>query len=126
MLNIENGVVYLTKGDDAVIEIELGAGENGEDIFEMTEQDILTLTVREKPSADYEALLKISSNPGSNRIVIRAPDTKAIKVGRYSADIQLTTADGKIHTVWPELTSSSRYKVKNLKNFVIMPEVTIP
>lgn len=125
MLIIENGVINLTRGDDAVIEMELGTGEEGTDYI-MEAEDILTLTVREKPSEEYPALLKISSNPGSNRIVIRAPDTKDLKTGRYSADVQLTKADGKIHTVWPELIGSSRYKVKNLKNFVVMPEVTIP
>lgn len=123
MLMIEENVVYLTKGDDAVLEISLGT--DGED-YEMTESDVLTLTVREKPSTDYEALLTIDSNPGSNRLVILAKDTENVAVGRYSADVQLTTNDGKIITVWPQLEGSSRYKVKNIKNFIIMPEVTHP
>ena len=42
-----------------------------------------------------------------------------------SADIQLTTADGEVHTVYPRLEGKARYRERNFKNFIIMPEVTI-
>lgn len=120
---IEENAIFLTRGDDAVIEIALGTEDEP---YEMQEADVLTLTVREKPSTDYEVLMRIDSNPGSNRIVILAKDTANIPAGRYSADVQLTANDGRIITVWPQLEGSSRYKVKNIKNFIIMPEVTNP
>ena len=86
--------------------------------------DVLTLTVRALPSADSPALIQIDSLPGVNRIVLRHADTAELNVGRYSADVQLTTADGKRFTVWPTIAGSGRYVVKSFNNFVIMPEVT--
>lgn len=120
---IESDVIYLTKGDDAVLEITSIATEGGAE-YALQETDVLTLTVRELPSAQSPALIQIDALPGSNRIVFNHDDTAELDVGRYSADVQLTTADGKRYTVWPTITGSSRYVVKNLNNFVIMPEVT--
>lgn len=57
--------------------------------------------------------------------MLRGADTEDIDPGRYSADLQLTTGDGKRYTFWPELEGMSRYMVKNFANFVIMPEVTV-
>ena len=120
---IESDVIYLTKGDDAVLEISSIAAEDGSQ-YEMQAGDVLTLTVRALPSADSPALIQIDSLPGVNRIVLRHEDTAELDVGRYSADVQLTTAEGMRHTVWPTIAGSGRYVVKNLNNFVIMPEVT--
>lgn len=120
---IESDVIYITKGDDAVLEIESIAAQDGSE-YALQETDVLTLTVRALPSADSPVLLQIDALPGSNRIVLRHADTAELNVGRYSADVQLTTADGKRYTVWPTITGSGRYVVKNLNNFVIMPEVT--
>ena len=120
---IENEAIYLTKGDDAALEVSSIAAEDGSQ-YEMQAGDVLTLTVRALPSADSPVLIQIDALPGSNRIVFRHEDTAELTVGRYSADVQLTTAEGKRYTVWPTITGSGRYVVKNLNNFVIMPEVT--
>lgn len=120
---IESDVIYLTKGDDAVLEITSIATEGGAE-YELQGTDVLTLTVRALPSAQSPALLQVDALPGSRRIVFNHDDTAELDVGRYSADVQLTTADGKRYTVWPTITGSGRYVVKNLNNFVIMPEVT--
>lgn len=120
---IESDVIYLTKGDDAVLEVSSIATEGGAE-YELQPEDELTLTVRALPSADSPALIQIDALPGSNRIVFSHADTADLDVGRYSADVQLTTAEGKRYTVWPTITGSGRYVVKNLNNFVIMPEVT--
>lgn len=120
---IESDVIYLTKGDDAVLEVSSVATEGGAE-YELQDTDVLTLTVRALPSAQSPALLQVDALPGSNRIVFSHADTAELDVGRYSADVQLTTAEGKRYTVWPTITGSGRYVVKNLNNFVIMPEVT--
>ena len=120
---IESDVIYITKGDDAVLEITSIATEGGEE-YELQAEDVLTLTVRTLPSAQSPALIQIDALPGSNRIVFSHADTAELDVGRYSADVQLTTADGKRFTVWPAITGSGRYVVKSFNNFVIMPEVT--
>ena len=120
---IESDVIYITKGDDAVLEISSIATEGGEE-YALQDTDVLTLTVRALPSAQSPALLQVDALPGSRRIVFSHADTAELDVGRYSADVQLTTADGKRYTVWPTITGSGRYVVKDLNNFVIMPEVT--
>lgn len=121
MLIIENDVIHITKGDDAAINVDVTVG--GES-YALAEGDILTLTVREMPDKAAPVLLEINSLPGSNRIVIDDGATAALEPGKYSADIQLTTAEKRIYTVWPLLEGSARYKVKNWGNFIIMPEVT--
>lgn len=124
MLIIEDGAINITKGDDAALNVDITAGEGGDQAYEMGENDVLTLTVREQPSTDFPVLLQVNGLPGSKRILIRSEDTEGLEPGRYSADVQLTDGNGNIYTVWPELEGSARYKVKNLKNFIIMPEVT--
>lgn len=123
MLKIEDGIIYLTRGDDAVLQMDISAADGA--AYTLQEGDTLTLTVRELPAAQADVLFSSESVPGSGRIVIRSEDTSGLAAGRYSADIQLNTEDGRRHTVWPELEGSMRYSVRNLKNFVIMPEVTI-
>ena len=71
---IESDVIYITKGDDAVLEIESIAAQDGSE-YALQETDVLTLTVRALPSADSPALIQIDALPGSNRIVFRHEDT---------------------------------------------------
>ena len=123
MLKIEEGIIYLTKGDDAVLDVQMRNLE-GEDYI-MQPGDTLTLTVREKPEENSPPVFAAVSEPGSARIVINAQNTAEAEPGQYSADIQLTTQDNKRYTVWPDLEGSQRYKTSNMKNFVIMPEVTM-
>lgn len=120
---IESDVIYITKGDDAVLEVSSIATEGGAE-YELQGTDVLTLTVRALPSSEIPVLLQVDALPGSRRIVFSHADTAELDVGRYSADVQLTTAEGKRYTVWPTIAGSGRYVVKNLNNFVIMPEVT--
>lgn len=124
MLIIEDGVINITRGDDAALNVDIAIGGNGDRPYEMGESDVLTLTVRELPSAESPVLFSVNSQPGSKRILIRSEDTENLEPGRYSADVQLTDGSGNIYTVWPELEGSARYKEKNFKNFIIMPEVT--
>ena len=120
---MESGAIYITKGDDAVLEIASITAEDGSE-YELQAEDVLTLTVREAPTSLMPVLIQIDSLPGSNRIVIRHEDTVELDVGRYSADVQLTTADGLRNTIWPQISGSMRFSVRNYNNFVIMPEVT--
>lgn len=125
MFYIEDDAIYLTRGDDAVLTVEEILAGDGT-AYELRPGDVLTLTVRAIPSADSEALVKIDGAPGGNRIPIRHEDTASAAPGRYSADVQLTTAEGLRLTVWPKLEGRAAYRAKNFNNFIIMPEVTIP
>lgn len=119
MLKIENNKIYMVRGDDEVLQVALEG-------YEMASGDTLTLTVRELPSNESKVLLSSTSAPGSNRIVIRHADTTEVPVGAYSADVQLLTADGLRRTVWPtNITDPTRQRAANMKNFILVSEVTI-
>ena len=120
---IENDVIYLTKGDDAVLEVGAIVTNDGGP-YEIQDGDILTFTVRQLPSSLVPALIQIDSEPGNKTIIIGHDHTSDLNVGLYSADLQLTTSDGLRYTIWPKLNRDLRYVTKNFNNFVIMPEVT--
>lgn len=121
---IENDVIYLTKGDDAVLEVSSVIANDGSE-YPLQDTDVLTLTVRALPTALVPALIQIDGEPGDNTIVLNHEDTESLSVGKYSADVQLTTEDGKRYTIWPQLTGNLRYEAKNFGNFIVMPEVTV-
>ena len=123
MLYIEDGVIAVTRGDDAVLEaaIHTAAGED----YQMEDQDTLTLTVRALPSEKLPALLTLTSAPGSRRLVLRGADTESLAPGKYSCDIQLNRADGRRHTVFPA-AGPGALRFGNWENFILLPEVTLP
>ena len=121
MFRIEDDVIYLTRGDDASIEVDLRTGD-GE--YEMEFGDTLTLTVRNTTGDEGELIFRVESD--TNTIVITHADTKEASVGQYSADIQLTTVDGHVFTVFPSNMETGQLKSdKNWKNFWLTPEVTL-
>ena len=71
---IESDAIYITKGDDAVLEVSSITTDSGVE-YALQDADVLTLTVRALPSADSPALIQIDALPGSNRIVFRHEDT---------------------------------------------------
>lgn len=120
--------IWLVRGDDERIDVPLYVAKNDELIpYEMQPGDTVTLTVRKEPDADSPILLQITGAPGQTVIPIRHADTKNLPLGRYSADIQVLTADGLRKTVWPdfEAGSSNRWKVRNTRNFYLVSEVTM-
>ena len=106
-----------------MLEVSSIAAADGEE-YALQDGDVLTLTVRSLPSAQSPEVIQIDSLPGSSRIVIGHEDTAELEVGRYSADVQLTTAEGRRYTIWPMLSGNLRYEPRSFNNFVIMPEVT--
>lgn len=122
MFYVEDQAIYLTRGDSAEVSIDLTT-ESGE-TYDLGANDTLTLTVRKEPSSTSTVIFA-KSVTGSGVIPITPEDTRDSEIGQYSADIQLTTADGEVHTVYPRLEGKARYRERNFKNFVIMPEVTM-
>ena len=82
MLYIKDGVIAITRGDDAVIEAAIHTS-TGQD-YQMASGDTLTMTVRALPSDSQPVLLSVTSTPGSARLVLRGADTAGIAPGRYS------------------------------------------
>lgn len=116
MLIIEDGKIYLTRGDDASLNVNVSMDGAA---YEMQDSDTLTLTVRELPDKDKAVLLRVESS--TSTLALDHAQTETLSPGKYSADIQLTLSDGKRITVWPEITS---HAVKNWGNFIILPEVS--
>ena len=117
MFYIENGKIHLTRGDYAKIKCDMTDGEGTP--YEMQDGDSLTLTIRKKPKDDSTILAQITSL--TDEIAIQHEDTASIDPGSYSADIQLTTSDGKRFTFFPDTVIAT---TKNYENFVIGSEVT--
>lgn len=127
MLIIDD-VVYIRRGDDEVLDVNVGIKVDEEFVpVELGETETLTLTVRETPEEDSPVVFFSTSAPGSKRIVINHADTAKAAYGKYSADVQMMTADGMRKTVWPVIDPENipSASARNMKNFVILPEVTM-
>lgn len=122
MFYIEDDVMFLTKGDYGALALDLKDGEG--EPYAMQEGDTVTLTIRAEPTSESPVIAQVSAV--IPRLVLVPEDTEGVAVGEYSADIQITMADGKRFTFWPRLDGSARRRERNYKNFVIMPEVTRP
>lgn len=122
MFSVSDGVITITRGDYKTLEVQI-CDMQGRD-YEMQEGDILTLSVRETPEESSPLLVQIHS--ATNILTFTPSDTSGVEPGQYSGDIQLTTADGKIATLWESVPAEQRNrgKVKNWKNFILLPEVT--
>ena len=116
-----SGVINLTVGDDATLTIPLKT-DDGKD-YDMTANEYLIFSVREKASLESPLLLEIESERQSNDIIFTHDDTKDMLPGFYSAEVQLMADDGKRITVWPKLEGNSRTSASNRKNFCLMTEV---
>ena len=120
MLIIEDNKIYITKGDDAVIDVDISIDGHA---YPMQAGDRLTLTVRARPEAASPVLLETSGAAGETQLVLAHEKTAQMEVGQYSADIQ-TTAEGRRITLWPTPEGSARRSTSNSRSFTVMPEVT--
>lgn len=121
MIYVENGVVNLNKGDDAVLTVPLKKSDGTS--YELGSREYLIFGLREQPLQDSELLLELRTEAGSNIFRFTHDDTKDMAVGFYSAEVQMMTSDGQRITVWPKLVGSSRTSKSNRKNFCLMTEV---
>lgn len=126
----DTGVFQMTRGDYAPIRCGPYVRDPETDErtpYVMQPLDTITLTVRETADTSYPILLQITSQPGSDRLVILSQDTKDIPPGKYSADLQLNIDGGpQAITFWPEPPEKKRNQgaVYNFENFIINAEVT--
>ena len=116
MLKVENGVITLTRGDSAYLNFHLTT-QDGEG-YQLQEDDLLHLTVREQADSVYPVLLEAEST--TETILLTPEQTGQLEPGKYSYDVQLQTAAGDVFTIVGAQSTSAR-----LKNFVICPEVTV-
>lgn len=115
MLQIKNNRdLWITRGDDAYLDLEVKQQTFPYDNYELQEGDSAILTVRRSREQDIE---------GDNPILIQIPlvngnfhispkDTESLDFGNYTYDVQLTFANGYVNTIiGPNI-------------FRILPEVT--
>ena len=120
MIVANDEYIAITRGDCGIINVTIDM--DGTE-YEMAAEDTVELTVREKPTSESPAILHKVGAAGIAQIVLHAEDTQ-IAPGRYTADIQLNHGDCR-YTIWPELDTTTAYKTKNRKNFIVGAEVTI-
>lgn len=121
MIVANDEYIAITRGDCGIIQVAIDMGEDGE--YEMTAEDTIELTVRNKPTSESPVVLHKVSSAGIAQIVLHTEDTQ-IAPGRYTADVQLNHGNCR-YTIWPEIDPAKGYKVKNRKNFIVTAEVTI-
>lgn len=116
MLVIKNGKILLTKGDSAYINVDLTSATG--EVYEMQTGDTLTLTVRQLADDTSAVLLQAESD--NTQLHLTPEQTKQLSAGKYSYDIQLSTASGDVYTVVGAADTGT-----SLNNFMILPEVTV-
>ena len=123
LFKIEDDVIYITRGDNAALDITAYIDESQSEEYELQEGDKFIFSVRKIASAGSELVFAVETT--TNRIVLSHEDTADKEVGKYSADVQLNTANGDRYTIWPQFSVTKPSKEFNYKNFCIMPEVTM-
>ena len=126
MFDVENDIIYVTRGDDVTLPVNLKI--RGEE-YQLRDGDTLTLTVVKFQKDNKEGTVVFSTTSSTNEIIIGHSDTEELTFGKYDADIQLNTAEGKIYTVFPRKKSLSVDQLIGKRawdNFWIVREVTKP
>lgn len=99
MLSVgQDGAIQLTRGDTARFSITIDNQVSGEE-YRVTEQDILTLSVKKRISDSTVCVQKTVT--GIQSFHIEPQDTSGLEFGKYIYDVQLTTESGDVYTVIP-------------------------
>lgn len=88
--------IELTRGDTAYLTVPITDEATGE-AYIMDAADVLTLTVK-RTALDAAAYIQ-KTVTGANVFHIDPMDTANMDFGRYRYDVQLTRANGDVHTV---------------------------
>lgn len=110
MLKVYNdGLIQLTRGDTAVLNIDITNDATGE-AYAIQPEDELVLSMKRSVN-DTEVCMQ-KRVKGTAQLLIEPADTGSLRFGRYVYDVQITTGLGQVYTViGPE-------------TFEILPEVT--
>ena len=129
MSMMEDGVLYLRKGDDEVVDVSM-KDASGETVA-FAVGDRVTLTVRSAPNSTTAVMAVtklITAATAGNTVTLQIPKevTEAVTAGDYSCDVQVDFADGTRKTIFPPMDTDSMYakEGKNWKNFRMLAEVT--
>lgn len=95
MLKIDEGKIYLTRGDTAYLEVAITLNDGS--LYSMGPADKLRFSVKKNIADSEYAFQKVTQ--GSNLFTIDPVDTNGLDTGKYWYDVELETAIGEIFTV---------------------------
>jgi hypothetical protein len=100
MLIIKNGYIGLTRGDTARINVDIKSGANTK--YVCVTGDTLVFSVKSSLSdTSYVFQKTVTDFTDGVQIVISPTDTNTLSTGTYYYDVQLTLANGDVHTIVP-------------------------
>lgn len=111
MLRIEDGAIYLTRGDTAYISVAL-ADINGEKYLP-TEGDKIYFSVKKDVNDEEYSFQLVTACSEDTVFNIIPENTRELEYGKYFYDIQIVTADGEVYTIVEK------------SNFYLREEVTV-
>lgn len=96
MLKIEDGNIYLTRGDSAILEITIKDEEGNN--WTPQEGDKVVFAMK-KAAINPNVLLRIEATAGDTDIILVPENTKDLTIGQYIYDIHVELSGGDIYTV---------------------------
>ena len=99
MINAFQNVITITRGDDAVISIDITDIMGNE--YEMEAGDEVTMYVKKPSEGTLESQEVIFQKTfgENNSATINSADTADMEVGTYKYGVKLTKADGRVATI---------------------------
>lgn len=95
MFNIYDNRITLTRGDTAVMGLEVL--DTNSDAYEMQPGDVAVFTIKKNTVTKEKMLQKVFNADGL--IKINPEETQDWDYGTYYFDVQLTQADGTVQTI---------------------------
>ena len=95
MLRIEDGKIYLTRGDTAYLDVSITFADGAS--YSPDSGDIIYFSVKKNIDDDDYAIQK--QVPAGNTIKLEPADTNNLNIGKYWYDVQLNTVDGDVFTI---------------------------
>ena len=96
MLNCQNNTITLTRGDTAVLRLDITDDKGNP--YKLTDSDVVIFTLK-RSVMERDVIFQKSMVDG--KIVIQPQDTANLEYGQYFYDVELTKEDGFVATVIP-------------------------
>jgi hypothetical protein len=96
MLKIEDGNIYLTRGDSATLEVTIKDDEGND--WSPSAGDKVIFSMK-RAAINPEPILTIEAAPGDTDIIIAPANTVDLTCGIYIYDIHVKLAGGDVYTV---------------------------
>ena len=107
MLNCQNNTITLTRGDTAILRLDITDDKGNP--YKLTDSDVVIFTLK-RSVMERDVIFQKSMVDG--KIIIHPQDTAHLEYGQYVYDVELTKENGFVATVIPP------------HRFVIAEEVT--